>query len=327
MECAPHNQKGFRKLSLFVFSIAWLVLLSACSRSEAVDDEKMDDETMADGSPPLTEVLETEIPATITLDGLWFRESLDASGTRQLEIGEVVHVIGEKEASPANPDRSYVPVRLADGTEGWASEWFTILNTTPGVLTHEARIYSEAKLTKLTTRPALPAMTIVAVGMEDEVDGFARISYSTAENYAKLNEYVKSEYVSQSANDILAAQLYTLAMNSEEEVQRNEFLKSASEISDSVFRATILEAINDSGEGLKPEYESVSGMAVIRETGVKAYMKPDIDSTVLKKFEVDESVNIVGRTKSKYLVGETEDWWYLIDEDGWIFGSDIDVDL
>jgi len=325
MKCSSHNQcrNVIQRLSLLLFAAAWLILLPACSKEEAMD--AVEEDEMAVDSPPMEEVSETEIPATITIDGLWFRESLGAKGTRQLEIGEVVHVTGEEMADPSNPDRFYVPIRLSDGTEGWASVWFTIPNTTPGVLTHDAKIYSEAKLTKLTTNPALPAMTIVAVGMEEEVNGFVRISYSTAENYAKLDEYVKSEYVSRKTNDILAAQLYTLAMNSEEANQRDEFLKSAAEISDTVFRSAILEAEAASASEEASEMESVSGKAVIRETGVKAYLKPDVDSTVLMSFEVDEVVNIVGRTMAKH--GETEDWWYLTDEDGWILGSDIDVDL
>ena len=109
---------------LIIGRILPLVLLSAACNGKSAPKEALQQEAgteTAGVEATEAEAENLEIPATITYQGLWMRESLDGSGTRRLEVGERVTIIGGKEPDPSNTDRLYVPIRLADGLEGWVS--------------------------------------------------------------------------------------------------------------------------------------------------------------------------------------------------------------
>lgn len=305
---------------MLIITIMSLFLL-ACSPSST--NESTTDAIPDTTESQIVEIAKIEIPSTITYDGLWFRESLDGSGTRQLDVGEVVHIIGEKEADSENADRFYVPIRLTDGTEGWTSEWFTIPETVPGVLTQNAKIYSEPKLSKLTTKPDLTAMSIVAVGAEGDVNGFVRISYSTPDGYAKIDEYIKSEFISKDTNDIMAAHLYTLAMTSDDEGMKAEFLNSASEVRSPAFGIFVDQAMNGVVEDL-PNNLTIDTI-IILEDGVMAHENPDANTPVTAIFKKNDILGTIGRSKTKGMVNGIEDWWYALEGGGWVFGADITV--
>jgi len=223
---------------------ASLLAFSSCPRKPSADTEN---KLMTE-----PEAIAAEISGTITFDGLWFREELGGSGTRRLDVGEIVTIVGEKKPNPENTDRIYTPIRLSDGTGGWVSHWFVIPESIPAVLTKNAKIYSEPKLSKLTTSPELEAMHIVAIGAEGDTNGFIRVSCATPEGYARLDEYIKAELVSENEDDILAAHLYKLAMEAEDEDMKAEFLESASQLRSPAFAIAIENAQGESPKASLP---------------------------------------------------------------------------
>ena len=297
-----------------------LVLLSAACNGKSAPKEAS--EQMAGVEATEEEGENLEIPATITYQGLWMRESLDGSGTRRLEVGEKVTIIGEKEPDPSNTDRLYLPIRLADGSEGWVSQWYAIPNTVPGVLTQEARIYSEAKLSKLTANPPLTAMTVLAVGDEGARNGFYRISYTSSEGYARVDEYVKTDFISLNETDVMAAHLYNLAEAAEDESIKTEYLDSASSLRSAVFGMFIDQAAAGVMEET-PEDLTVNTVVVVSD-GASVHESPDSSTAVQRTHEKNEILGVLGRSTTRRTENGIEDWWYELEEGGWIFGDYVD---
>ena len=302
-----------------------LVLLSAACNGKSAPKEASEQRAGAeDAGVEATEAEREnlEIPATITYQGLWMRESLDGSGTRRLEVGEKVTIIGEKEPDPSNTDRLYVPIRLADGSEGWVSQWYAIPNTVPGVLTQEARIYSEARLSKLTANPPLTAMTVLAVGDEGARNGFYRISYTNSEGYARVDEYVKTDFISLNETDVMAAHLYNLAEAAEDESIKTEYLDSASSLRSAAFGMFIDQAAASVMEETPKDF-TVNTVVVVSD-GASVHESPDSSTAVQRTHEKNEILGVLGRSTTRRTENGIEDWWYELEEGGWIFGDYVD---
>lgn len=304
---------------------AVLLTAAGCGRQSAVREAAGSDAEAAGTEDDRAEAAgaqDTEIPATITYQGLWMRESLEGSGIRQLEVGERVTITGEKEPDPSNTDRLYVPIRLDDGSEGWVSQWYAIPDTVPGVLTQEAKIYSEAKLTKLTDNTPLTAMTVLAVGDEGEQNGFFRVSYTNSEGYARIDEYVKTDFISLNETDVLAAHLFNLAEAAEDESIRAEYLDSASSLGSPAFGMFIDQAAEVVVEET-PNDLTVSTLVVISDSA-SVHESPDASTPVQRVHEKNEILGVVGRSTTKRTENGVEDWWYELEGGGWIFGDYVD---
>lgn len=308
-----------KRISFMTLFAGMLFVLFSCTpKSENLEPAGANETTPESSS---SEPSRTSLPAVITYDGLWFREELDGSAVKQLDIGEEVSIIGEEKPDPNNSERLYVPIMLEDGTEGWVSKWFAIPETVPGVLIQDAKIYSEPKLSKLTQNPELQPMTIVAAGEEGAVNGFIRISYATSEGYAKIDEYIKSESISKDPNDILAAHLYNLAMAAEDESMKNEFLTSASEVRSPAF-GIFIDKARDGVVESTPNNLSVSTL-IVMDDDVEAYEMPDVDSPIVCMYIKNDILGIIGRSEEKQVVQGVEDWWYQLEDGSWIFGASV----
>lgn len=207
------------------------------------------------GTSPQEPVFQ-EIQGVITYNGLWLREEPDGNGVRQLDAGEIVTVIGEV-LDESDGNIRLRPIRISDGTEGFVSAWFVIPDSIPAVIIGEAKIYSEPKLSKLTSIEPLTPMTIVAVSNESSKDGFIKISYKNSDDYARLDEYIKDGLISTDQKDIQASLLYSLAMAQDDPEMKFEFLSSAQEMQSPAFS----ELIGQESEADVPaeeETESVS---------------------------------------------------------------------
>ncbi len=294
------------------------LLTTSCNEGTAPAENKT-----SSSEPVVEQVPELAIPATITFDGLWFRETMEGNGTKQLDVGDKVTITGEELPDPEKPKIIYVPVRLEDGTEGYVSKWFAVPESYPGVLTQNAKLYSEAKLSKLTSEPDIEAMTIVAIGNEGDVNGFVKVSFATPDGYAKWDYWVKMDLVSYQEKDIMAAHLYNLAMQTEDESIKTEFLTSASEMQSPAFGIYIdLEL-----EGLMEEtpVDLTVATVIVLNDDTKAFSSADYDSSVAGVYAKNQILGVTGRSSAKDTVGGKEDWWYSLEDGSWIFGADLKV--
>lgn|GEM_PF-2567560 len=303
---------------------AGLLAFSSCvpKSSKGEENRSAAESEVTEPEAAEPEEIETEIPGTITFDGLLFREEPGGRGTRQLDVGEVVAIVGEKKPDPENTDRIFTPIRLSDGEEGWVSHWFVIPESTPAVLTRNAKIYSEPKLSKLSTDPELEAMHIVAIGTEGDTNGFIRINYATPDGYARLDDYIKAELVSENEDDILAAHLYKLAMAAEDEGRKAEFLESASQLRSSAFGIAIKNALQDALREIS--LDSTAALLVVKD-GAASHEAPDELSPVVASYSVNDILKTTGRSETKDIVDGIEDWWYVLESGDWVFGGFVEV--
>ncbi|MCG8452029.1 MAG: hypothetical protein MI717_02455 [Spirochaetales bacterium] len=263
-----------------------------------------------------------EVDATITRDGIWFRESLEGNGTRQLDLGEVVTVIGEVEQpEPENRNKDMLPIRLSDGTEGFFSAWYAIPNTIPAVMVAEAKIYSEPKATKLTKNTALPIAKIIAVSTTGSSSGFIKVSYADENGYARIDDYIKEDLVSTDSRDVDAAHLYALAMAQEEEGMRAEFLASAAELNSPVFGMMITEALGITTED-RPAEDPTKTTGVVIIDQAEVHEEPFADSPVIGYLTENSIVAIVGMTNENMPDGNI-DYWYTLADGGYVLDKNI----
>ena len=210
--------------------VLFLILVTGCpEKSEQSQSKVSTEQVNPEGMEEQMTPAQPETPATVILDRLWVNP-IDPDGKGQyLEIGEEVTIIGELQPDPKNEKNQVYPIRLDDGNEAFGSFYYVIPDTKPAVVIIEAKIYSEAKLTKLTKQDELMPLTIVGADIEGPENDFIKVNFSDENRYAKHDRYIKSEYVSYNKNDISAALLYNLAMNSDDKSMKSEFLSSAAQ--------------------------------------------------------------------------------------------------
>ncbi len=264
-----------------------------------------------------------EKEAVISIGGLWFREEENGKGTRQLDIGEKVTIIGEEVVNAEDSNRKSMPIRLYDGSEGFASSWFVIPDAVPGVLISKARIYSEPKSTKATSMEPLPELKIIAVKPENSMDNFLEIYYANDKGYARWEEYIKADTVSLETRDINAARLYNLAMAQTDADMKQEFLQSAMEEQSGAFGELIREAYNMNTGSESDIPTEKTAMVTAEEAALHA--KPLASSEVTGYQYQGTILAITARSNNQEDVDGIQDYWYELAAGGWIFGGNIEL--
>ncbi len=196
-------------------------------------------------SEPTPEV--KEIASVCIWDKVSVRETPNEKGKwiTSLSIGEKVTYTNISEVDSAN-DRTYLKIKLTDGTEGWSRDDFIIPESRPAVFVSNSDLYNRPDLLTKSDKQ-FSVMDIVAVEDKGE-DGWAAVNGKRKEGKWIDNGWVKSENLSYNDVDLAAAKFVQQAMaveNPEEKLKALQEVANNSDLAGSIFIANVEELLNE----------------------------------------------------------------------------------
>jgi hypothetical protein len=344
----------FRVVAILFAMISMMLLFGGCEPAE-------EEPVVLEPEPP------SGIPSAIVRDRTYFvigevnpeTNVITESDYRYLDLAEVVDYLEETAIyiNSNGVELDFARIRLEEGTEGYVYAPYLAVDATPGVLTSEARVFSEGEDAGVTTRH-LPDRQIVAVYPEEYEDNLVRVAFTPLRpdnDYEQNRVYtvwVKRIRITDDPDDVKVAYLYYLATVAEDEATKIARLEIATE-TPSVFTEMIQEEIDelsgveeedvpdvdvtDSGEGetygpIPEDYEittDVEFTKAVVNTRSNLRAEPNRESQSLLLLEAGVVVSVGARTVEQETIQGLTDHWYVVEinpgrsdaTEGWIFGA------
>ena len=345
-----------RSTTLLVpFVLALLLLLGSCEPSE---------EGSSSGS--VTPATPTGVPSVCLYEGALFVQGdvdaetgvLTESSRDNLDLGEVVEYLGETATWTYGANELEMLKVSRDDEIGYVWSDLVAVDAVPGVLSSEARIYSEGEEAGVTTRH-LPVLQMVAIYNEEFEDDLVKVGFTPLipdENYrnnAIYTVYVKRIRLTTQTNDVKVAHLYYLSTRtSDEELQITRLeiaLETRSTFSDEI-RAELdsltaeeqpMQTGDEGGEVFGPipaDFQvdcDVEGSTAVINTRSNLRDKPSTSANSLGLLEAGTHVLVNARTVDQETIQGLTAHWYAVSVDvgayenpmdGWVFGALLDFE-
>ena len=239
-------------MKLLNFLLAGTILF-ACNAPSRESKETAEKETTQMAPEPI------EKSAICVWDQVSVRETPSAKGkwVTAISIGESLMKLGETAVDSLDGNRSYIRVRLADGTEGWSVSELIIEDGKVAVFMADKDIYQRPDLlTKVDKK--FSQMDIVAV--KSEQDDWFEVIGKRAEGKWIESAWVKKGDISQSSIDVAVAKFASkaLAMDSEEDMASSlQEIIDNSDLNSSAFIPILREKLPTEEEAIDVEEEMV----------------------------------------------------------------------
>jgi len=226
--------------NLLIIAVALSVF--ACGGAGNTESEST---ATSDSTAVEEETTAKEVPAVSVWDKVSVRDAASEDGKwlTSLSLGETLTYLGEEQTD--KKDKTYLKVRLNDGTEGWSRTEFVIPEAEAGVFVNQTDIYNRPDLlTK--SDDQFSKMDIVAI--KNTQDDWAEIvGKPTGEKWLKSG-WVKASNLSKKQVDIAMAKFAKPVLDaegSEEKVEKLEEVLNNQDLTASAFTPDIKEALDE----------------------------------------------------------------------------------
>ncbi|MCB9230481.1 MAG: SH3 domain-containing protein [Bacteroidia bacterium] len=296
-------------LNFFLLALLGIFLFSCGGNANSSEDQDDYSVDMADDSPGSTICLWPEVglregagrtPKYITT--VYFGEKVESTGDTAIVEGD---------------DRTYIKVKLSDGTTGWANRYLFAENSRLGAITNLTSVYKRPDLVTNTNKK-FDFGEIVAVGKSEgewvEVVGKEK----------SIAGWIKGEdHLTTEGTDVSVAILRSRALaisNPTEKKKALEDLQENSDFRNSIFVADLADLIDE----LDPMKRLKEGQLMITADNVNVRSSPTTTEEnkvfQLKNGEICDVLEI----GDEETIGSQTDNWYKISctkGEGWVFGS------
>lgn len=270
---------------------------------------------------------------------LWTEKDGSAVWAKRNIIGDRVTILGDPvELEYDKTVREYTPILASDGNEYYVRSPYAIANSFMAAIVKEATIHSEPTSLRATTERLQP-LTLVAVEVGSESQGFVKIAYTLPNTTVVTNRWINADTITQSSIDVQAAIAIAVVNGTtdrnkdrEKELKLAILESSLNSLPQNVFTPD-MQAMKDLLSIKEPTAEEakilvpVSGLVAVKENSVNIRSLPTTTgSEVVGQVNRGDYVNVVERTEAVFVVGNSSGHWFRIDDpfEGWIFGAFIE---
>lgn len=235
-----------------------------------------------------------------------------------INFGEKVLLTGNRAVDPADKDRPYVEVELADGKKGWTAENLLALNARRAVALDNLPIYRRPDLTTLGS-DNVPKDTLIAL-QEGEKNGW--IEFAGREK--KVKGWIQSDArFSEDEVDVTVAIQLERALK-EKDPDKQEALLAQIENNPTLRQSPLISLITEMRSKAEALPELPSYQLYITANAVNVRLTPDNESATNVAFQLKYGdICTILERGDRVQIREMDDYWYKIEfegKEGWVYG-------